>query len=236
MESRRSHDKFYLKEDRKDTPKEYFKFLAGKANIVNLSDTKVLDIGCATGEFLYYLNSLNSALSYSGVDVMDSLLEKAKINCPNAALINGNIYTGENLPDEKYDVIFISGVMSIFDDFRPFIDNLLKLSKKVGKIYLFGFFNPEDVDLLIKVRPSTDDDTQPWEQGWNMPSIKTISNYIDRKGVSHTVTPWQIDIDLEKNANDPLRSYTINLEDHKKLVVSGLQLVYNFYLFEITNS
>ena len=50
----RTHDKFYLKEDRKHTPKEYFKFVVDKLPF-SLNNKKVLDVGCGDGTLMEYL-------------------------------------------------------------------------------------------------------------------------------------------------------------------------------------
>ena len=65
---RRTHDKLYLNEDRKHDVKKSFKFIL-KKNKLDLNNLKVLDIGCATGDFLHYLNSQFPNADLYGADI-----------------------------------------------------------------------------------------------------------------------------------------------------------------------
>ena len=78
----RTHDKLYLNEVRKDTPKEYFKFIVKNLSF-NLNNKNVIDIGCATGEFLHYLNKLFPNAKLYAADIDKELLVKAQENVPS---------------------------------------------------------------------------------------------------------------------------------------------------------
>ena len=62
------------------TPKEYFKAVAKvifeQGSLGN--NTVVCDMGCAAGEFLLYLSSIDPAPRYIGFDVDESLITKAQ--------------------------------------------------------------------------------------------------------------------------------------------------------------
>ena len=70
IKTARSHDKFYLKENRKLKPKEYFKFIVNNLKF-SLNNKSAIDIGCATGDFLYYLQTCYPKASLYGADVDD---------------------------------------------------------------------------------------------------------------------------------------------------------------------
>ena len=75
----RDHDALYLQEDRKQQTKESFKFIVSKASahLDQYHQPRIADIGCATGDFLYYLKSLYPESELTGIDVMGELLERA---------------------------------------------------------------------------------------------------------------------------------------------------------------
>lgn len=229
----RTHDEFYLKENRKHNTKEYFKFIYNKSKeyIDEVKKPRILDIGCATGDFLYFLSNNISNCELTGMDVMDELLAKAKDEVKECNFIKSNIYTGENLPSKKFDYIYMSGVHSIFDDYKPWIDNLLKLKSDAGRIYVFGIFNPEKIDVIIKSRGY--EENGPWQTGWNLFSKYGIEEYLNSKGFKCSFTEFKIGIDIDKNENDPLRSWTFKDEFGDRQVINGLQLLHKFYLMEI---
>jgi SAM-dependent methyltransferase len=233
MEVVRTHDNLYLHENRKFVPKEYFKFIAQESSqyLSKLERPAIIDIGCATGDFSWYLLQLYPGAQLTGADVMPALLERAQKEVPAAKFIRGDINTGEGLPDAKFDAVFLVGVHSIFDEVGPFLDNTIKLAKKGGRVYIFGLFNSFDVDVLLKARYS--DSNGPWESGWNIFSKRTVGKYLEKKGYAYTFKDWKITIDLSPNPKDYFRSWTLKLDDGSREIINGMQVLHKFSLLEI---
>lgn len=63
MKVERTHDYLYLKENYKEQPKEYFKLIKNEIDKdFPKGSFKMIDIGCETGSFLYFLrNAYQSA-------------------------------------------------------------------------------------------------------------------------------------------------------------------------------
>ncbi len=229
----RTHDNLYLHEPRRN--KEYFKMLYNeiKRDFSYKPDFKLLDIGCATGDFLYFAKDIFKYAELSGMDVMQTLLDTIDFNVKKYL---GSVEKREDLPKEKYDIVTMLGIMSIFDDFIPIIDNVRTILGGGGYIYIFGIFNPDDLDVLIKARPSQLNRTEEsaWESGWNLFSMKSIEMYCNENELKCEFLPFKINIEIPKNINDPLRSYTIK-HNNEWMIINGLQLVHNFYLCKIRN-
>lgn len=238
MKTHRTHDKLYLSEDYKTEPKEYFKtiesLIKNDLHLGEDSEFDLIDIGCETGSFLYYIRRCYKNANLYGVDVMDALLDSLRNDMRiEAHVFLGNIDTGEGLPTTKFDVVTMLGVMSIFDDFKNAISNCVSLLKEDGYAYIFGIFNPEDIDALIKVRRSDSPKGEGWESGWNLFSIKSISTYLEGMKLRFDFIPFQIGIDIKKHGDDPLRSWTIKGRDDERLIINGIQLVHRFYILRI---
>jgi SAM-dependent methyltransferase len=232
-ETTRTHDKLYLDENRKLHPKEYFKFIAKYARpfLSGLENPTLLDVGCATGDFLHYAGIEFPWASLIGMDVMGSLIDRAKEEVPKAEFYLGDIYQGLNLPDKKFDAIFMSGVHTIFEEFKPWVNNLVSLLSKQGRGYVFGLFNPFDLDIVVHVRRSGADG--PAEMGWNTISKKSIQIYLQELGFNCRFMDWEINIDISAHPEDPLRSWTIRTQEGARLVVNGTQVLHQFSLLEI---
>lgn len=236
MEIQRTHDQLYLNENYKENPKEYFKVLAKMIEnewAGRLTNCRILDVGCETGSFLHYIESLQWGAGLYGMDIMPELLQALNNDKEiHATTYLGNIADKSTLPDIKVDIVTMLGVISIFDDYKPVIINLLDLLEDNGVIYIFGIFNPEDLDVIIKSRASNSNDDK-WEVGWNLFSKKSIGLFCQKHGLECDFVPFKIGIDIAKHEGDPLRSWTVPMPDGDRMVVNGLQLIHNFYFLRI---
>jgi SAM-dependent methyltransferase len=229
--SKRTHDKLYLNEDRRNEPKEYFKFIAENINL-NLNHLKVIDICCATGDFLYYLNSLFPKATLYGADIDEELLLRAKNNVPEIKkCFQLDISEIENKIG-KFDAIFMLGVHSIFDDLN-WLDSIKKMLKdKDSRAYIFGIFNPDEIDVIIRGRKSNSN--EHWETGWNVFSKASVGSFMERHDLKYRFIDFNLNIDIEKNINDPLRTWTLDTGLEKKIVINGLCLIHHFSLLEVS--
>ena len=230
LKTKRTHDKFYLDEDRRNNPKEYFKFIIDNIQL-DLNNLKIIDIGCATGDFLFYINSLFPKANIFAADIDKELLSEAKKNVPSIKecfqLDISNLETFE-----KFDAIFMLGVHSIFDDLKWINSIKLMLKNENSKAYIFGIFNPDKIDVIIRGRESNSN--QDWETGWNVFSKESIRNAMDECGLKHKFIDFNLKIDIDKKNEDSFRSWTIPIQDKQKLVINGLCLVHYFSLCEVS--
>ena len=95
FEAVRTHDKLYLNENRKCEPKESFKFILKHIDFDLAKNGSMLDIGCATGDFLWFFGENFPGAKLTGLDVDNELLQRAKKEVPNAEYIQGNIATAK---------------------------------------------------------------------------------------------------------------------------------------------
>ncbi len=221
------HNRFYASEDRKGNPKEYFKFLISLADKLLRPGARVLDVGCATGEFLHYLQSVRPGLSMTGLDIDEEFLQKAHASVPEARFVSGDIQTRRALPDLRFDIVFMSGVNYLFADPALWLRNIVDLTE--GTAYVFGVFNPEELDVRMMVSRPGCSELQPW----NLISQESISAQLSR--IRHRFIPWSLPIPIPRTHADPMRSWTI-VDEGGYLVVNGMQLIHRFAALEIINS
>ena len=93
MKVKRLHDHIYLKENRYKKPKEMFKFIERNAfkSTFNKKKELICDIGCAAGEFLYFLKKEYPHKSFTGVDLRKDLLNKAKRYVSGVKFLKGSV-------------------------------------------------------------------------------------------------------------------------------------------------
>jgi SAM-dependent methyltransferase len=232
-ELNKSADLFYLVEKRKHEPKESFKFTYQmvKDFLNTVPQPSIADIGCATGEFIYYLNTVYSNAHYFGYDINPQLVARAKAEVPFATIDTLDITKKEQLPSERFDLVFMNGVNGAFENPYDWLPNFLSLLKENGRAYVYGIFNPDDLDVIVRVRKP--EDSEGYISYWNNISQKTISKVAKELGYRATFYPFKINIDIQKNLDNPFRSWTFKLENGERALINGTQVLHNFYLLEM---
>ena len=234
----RKHDNFYLKENRYKRPKEIFKVFSQKILKYSKKNklSHIADIGCAAGEFSYYLDSLFRDVEIHGYDVLDVLLKKAKKNVPNVKFFKKSILNSNLSKKKYYEIITCIGVISIFDSFEEVIKNCINMCRPKGKILLQALINSSPIEVNIKYALSEKWRYKKplyWESGWNIFSQKTVKNFLKKQKriKKFKIYDHKVKFNLKKN-NDPLRTWTVNLNNKKKLM-NGLNLIVPEKIIEI---
>ncbi len=236
MKIRRSHDKLYLEENRYEETKEIFKFIINKSfkKIEYNKNLEICDLGCAAGEFLYYLNLIAPNSNLTGLDISNELLIKAKRHVPSANYINDSVLNKNIFNENQFDKTFLSGVHSIFDNFELCFMNIINWTKPNGIVCITGLFNPYPVDVYLKFKESKDYKSDFYEVGWNIFSQDSIGKFLSglKKVKSYTFKEFSIGIDLNKK-EDPLRSWTFKNENKKRIITNGLSIIQPLYVLKI---
>lgn len=237
MEKNEHNCGFYKQEDRRVEPKEAFKLLY--SDIKNLSEIEnICDVGCATGDFLWYINSefsnVGRKIEYTGIDNFKELLDIAKERMPFVEFYKGDIITMENIPvGKKWDVVCMSGVLCMFDEFITPIKNLMSMTKEGGCIYIYSNFN--NYGCHVETNYSyTDEKSGEKINGKMMTfSIKEISDYLNKMGVKHEFTPLIMKKEIPKIHEEPVRTWTLPLTDGTYGIVNGFNLYQEFFVLKI---
>lgn len=221
---KKHQDYIYLQEDYYKKPKETFNFIL---NLIKKFHKKkvnsVLDLGCAKGEWLYFLKKKTNIKNLVGVDYSQNLINSGKKNLYN---LNIEFYKGsaETIKlKKKFDVIVASGLVSYFDNVKKFINNSIKKLNKGGILIILDNFNPYDVDVILKYRNNKY--SQKFEKGWNLHSIETIKkNLIYSKAKLINIKKFNLSFHLKKKT-DPLRSWHTRV-NNKIVFTNGLSQIF----------
>jgi SAM-dependent methyltransferase len=232
---KRTHDNFYAAEARRGTVKDIFRVIAD--NIEGVAGDRALeigDIGCATGDLPFYLATRFPACRVTGYEYLDTLLATAREVYPEIAFEQADITRRESLPDASHDVLTVAGVISIFDDVAPVIDNLIHWVRPGGRVLVMGMFNPHDLDVYVKYKPSAQPVADGLESGWNIVSQASVGRILEVRGVTdYRFHPFEIGTDLEPRDDDPVRSWTETDAAGRRQIFNGLNLRQPFHLLEI---
>jgi len=230
----------YTKHDHHAYVKESFKvagdliekkILAGDISI----NASVLDIGCATGAFIGYLDSRFPGFSFEGLDISKDLLDIAKMKLPNINFTIGGIKDISSLKMKNFDIVLCFGVLGIFDEVeaKDAVYKLIELAKPGGLVYIFSQFNEYDIDVMIKhKRVGKGDNWSEWGSGWNIYSYSSISSWLDGRVKSHKFIDFSLSERLVRGDN-PVRTWSIEMADGSQKLTNGLKLMVDLRFLEI---
>jgi 2-polyprenyl-3-methyl-5-hydroxy-6-metoxy-1,4-benzoquinol methylase len=155
----------------------------------DLSNKKVLDLGCLRGNALS-IYMANNAKEYIGIDLSDvaiSVLNKRleQEGCQNAKAVAID-FLSTDFKETDFDVIYAYGVLHHFEDFDILISKLKKKLKFNGQILSY---DPLQTSLPVNIirtiyRPFQSD--KDWEWPFKKSTLKKINenfNVIDQKGI-----------------------------------------------------
>jgi len=193
-------------------------------------EEEFLDAGCAKGEFIWYLKDFFPRLRFTGFDISRELLSLAQkeqklkdVRFVAADAQNFNL-------GRKFDVVCMSGVLSIFDDIQRPLNGIARHLKPKGWGYIFGNFNREDIDVLVRYKNHYAG-SKKWESGLNLYSLKSIKKALRKFSGTIHVYPFKLSKDLVAE-KDPVKSYTLNTLEKGRIVLNGANIVTDFYLVE----
>ena len=223
----KSQDYIYLKENYYKKPKQQFFFI--KNNILKIKKKgKLLDLGCAKGEFIFFLEKYLKNFDYfTGIDYSKNLIAEAKRK-NKSKNINFLVKNAENFKlNKKYDIIIIAGLISYFDDPLKLINCSIRHLNKNGYIFIMDKFNENNVDLIVKYRNNKI--SKKFAKGWNFHSIQTIDNiFLKKRLKKKNSKKFELDIPL-KPKNDPGRSFKIKT-NYGNYFANGFNQYFNLTL------
>ena len=231
MNQNEHEHEFYATEDHRDKPKENFKVIyTVLEEIRKQKDWKSLcDVGCASGDFLYYVRTqYGEDKKLTGIDNFDKLLCAAKERVPGVRFLKGDIWSGNELPGEKFDVVCMSGVLSLLDEFKRPFKNLIELAAPGGTVLIFNPFNSRgchvEHNYIIDGVPGR----------IMIYSQQELGQWLEEQGYTYEFIPFRLSINLDRSKDNPLRSYTVALADGTNGIVNGLGIWFEQYLLKIS--
>lgn len=108
----------------------YHKTLAKHFSFIIPEGSKVIELGCGTGDLLH---SVNPSLGV-GVDFSEGMLEKAKNNYPHLEFIHADVL--DFTTRQSFDYVIISDLLSSLWDIQAMFHNLKKLTNPRTKIII----------------------------------------------------------------------------------------------------
>ena len=231
---KRTHYNFYVDEMASAPIKEYFKYIDENLKDFREREVTLGDLGCAVGLLPNYLSNQYKSFKVIGYEFSNELLSAAKKKYPRIEFNKLDVTNMHQLPPKSLDIITMSGVLSIFDDYEAIIKNCLTWIKPSGRILIFNMFNPFDLDVFIKYKHANEPFGTELESGFNIVSQKSISKVIESFGsYKFEFKEFKISMDLLMHQSDQVRSWTEKNALGQRFIINGLNIKQPLYLLKI---
>jgi len=184
-------------------------------------NVSLLDIGGASGDFIQYVSQVFPHVQLSMVDHDPTLTKIAQNKNKTATIIEKNILDLEDIG--QFNCVTVIGVHSCFDDFRELFEGIFKTVQPGGMMVILGIFNDYPIDSLIYHKNS---DETAYQRGFNLFSIKTISDILEKQDDVETFSfaDFMPPIEIEKT-NDATRSWSETRADGSRFLVNGFMQI-----------
>jgi SAM-dependent methyltransferase len=191
---------------------------------------RVLDIGCANGEFLLALGKVFPEATTVGIDASERLIAMARERAEGSRATFAVEDALTFRPDTPFDIVIASGILSVFDDIEHVLDLWLSWLAPGGRMYVFGRFHSRNIDTIVRFRNNhTNGD---WEGGLTTYSVHTVDRLLSERGLPHEFRRFRLAMELAEQP-DPIRTYTRRCADGEQLVVNGANLIAEHYYLVI---
>ena len=125
---------------------------------VNLDGKKLLDVGCGTGNLLEHINSRGIKVEYTGVDILEQMIEKANKKRLDAVFLHADIFKESIFSPGSFDVVYTSGIFNLnLGNNREFLRKALglffNLSSEAVVFNLLHVESPDREDKYFYFHP-----------------------------------------------------------------------------------
>lgn len=225
----------YLKPRRKESFDRIIEIIKG-----NPPQT-LLDIGCASGDFLLQLLKANLNIKTIGIDKSSALIKMANKKLggqTNPRFHQLDILSPKNFPlfsnllKTQSEFVTILGTIHTFIDFVPILQPLIT-SSFTKKIIIHSPFNPDPVNVSVFHQDLSASD-KTYQSGYNIFSVTAVSEFLKRHGVQNfKFIPFVMGKTLIKNPEHPMFNYHLIDKNGKKWLTNGAGLIFQEYILEI---
>ena len=190
-----------------------------------------MDIGCATGELIYFLqNDLKTSGYLYGLDINNDFIENARERFSSS---NINFQVGDAVDYDlnyKFDVVTASSIITCFDEPHEFLEKMLNHLDKRGVAIISSIFNEYDVEVRIKHKLPGHNE---WRSTFNLFSLKRVEEIVNDIGYNCEITEQIIPFDIPRDMQNPGRAWSVMLNG-VRCNTNVLQLIWNIKVLKIT--
>ncbi|MDO8552935.1 MAG: class I SAM-dependent methyltransferase [bacterium] len=182
----------------------------------------VLDIGTASGDFLYFMPETIKGL---GIDKSKDLIKIAKDTRKKKNLKFECADILSDKFDKKYECITILGTLLTFLDFRPALEACFNLHPKL--IIINDFFNTDGIDIQLGFRYANKP-KNAYQFAYNIVSLATMKSFLEEKSAQFSFEEYKLKTRLHRDEAHPMYNYHAELNG-ETIITNGMGLILRGY-------
>jgi len=131
---------------------------------LDLSGLSILDVGCGLGDLYGFIRERGIDVSYTGIDILDDMVNEAGRRYPDASFLSGDMFSRELFHESEYDVVYSSGIFNLnLGNNREFLQKALPVFFKVAsKWVVFNLLDPDHPVQSEKYAYFEPEEIIPW--------------------------------------------------------------------------
>lgn len=189
---------------------------------------KTLDAACGLGHLSFLLSKLAPKSTFLGVDQTAPFIEEAKKLYGNQKNMSFEVGNVEDLPakhQKSFDISVSRAAISWIPYYEKFVKALFDVTK--SHIFISSLFYEGDIDFEIKVREFKKESGRGgFSEYRNVYSLPRFTRFVRELGAKKVgVRDFEIGVDLPKGPVDQMGTYTVKLENGKRVQISGAVLM-----------
>lgn len=206
----------------------------------------LMDIGCASGNFLFQLADSDPQIQAVGIDKSTSLIKEAlrrQRQRENPRFFYLDIISPKSrlkykkLLKSNAEFITILGTLHTFHNFEPILNPLI--SNKITKtILIHSPFNNDPVNVRVFHQDLTSANRK-FQSGYNIFSKDTVSQFLKKNRVrDFRFIPFVMKKTLFKDRKHPMFNYHLVDQNGNRWLTNGARLIFQeyFLLINLTTS
>lgn len=141
------------------------------AQNVPLAGKSLLDVGCGLGDLLTYLQDRDTPIQYTGVDILEKMVDAARATHPGHTFLQADIFQACPFEPATFDVAYCSGAFNLNlgnnEQFLPSaVRTMLTLAREHAVFNLlhsraaaseetYFYYHPDNVRAMLRDLPCT---------------------------------------------------------------------------------
>ena len=200
--------------------KEYYDLVY--QDLERLKVNSVLDVGCASGDFFYFLDD-QKIQTKVGIDISNELINIARKRVSHAKFHEADVFEFFKGKTE-FDAVCLLGTLHTFLDYEELIGSICN-SCSPRALIIQSPFNTNPVDVHVFHAGATENsEKNQYQCAYSIYCIEKLTSFLKTLCAVVSVKNYEMKQTLKRDYENPMRNYHINV-DGEKCLTNGASII-----------